>query len=69
MEVIASALKKDSGKGRTIVEGSRSQCLRAERRFHDPVVAVAIIVVIGGKLYPRKQRNLNKDHLSGVSQT
>jgi hypothetical protein len=34
MEAIASSQGKNSGKGRTIVEGWRSQWLRAERRFH-----------------------------------
>jgi len=33
MEVIASPLKKDDGKGRAIVEGWRSGCHQAERRF------------------------------------
>jgi len=34
MEAIASSQEKDSGKGRTIVEGLSSQCLWAERGFH-----------------------------------
>ena len=61
MEAITSSQKKDSGKERTIVERWRSSVFGLNADFAGLLVAVAIMV--GGKLYPRVRRNLNKEHL------
>jgi hypothetical protein len=52
MEAIASSQEKDSGKGRTIVEGLRSQWLWAERGFYCLFESNSNQVIVGGKLYP-----------------
>jgi len=53
MEAITSSQKKDSGKERTIVERWRRSVFGLNADFAGLLVAVAIMVIIGGKLYPR----------------
>lgn len=66
MEAIASSQEKDSGKGRTIVKACAVSVFGLSADFTVLFESSSNQVIVGGKLYPRWQRNSNKDHFWSV---